>query len=170
MRVCLLYAADRNLFWLGFVACWWMCLTRYDGWFLIPFAAAWFAYSQRRLSVFFLFSAAASLAPLSWIVHNWYQTGNALDFFNGPVFRQSHPGRSLVSRPSQLAEAIHYYAKAGQVVSGWPLVLLGVIGFFCVSTGRRLRACAFLLLTPAFYVWSMHSSGKPGAYPAVVSA
>lgn len=161
----LLYAADRDILWLGIVACWWMCLTRYDGWFLIPFAAAWFAWNRRRLSVFFFFCAIAGIAPLYWIAHNWYETGNPLDFFNGPYSAKAIQGDHWYPGLHNWLEAIHYYCKAGQVVAGWPLLLLGVIGFFCVSTGRRLRSVTFLLLTPAFYVWSMHSSGNPVRIP-----
>lgn len=161
----LLYAADRNWQWLGVLACWWMCLTRYDGWFLLPFAAAWFAYNSRRWITFFAFSAAASLAPLYWIAHNWFETSNPLDFFNGPYSAKAIQGDHWYPGLHNWPEAIHYYAKAGQLCSGWTLLLLGIIGFFCLSKGRTLRTCSFLLLTPAFYVWSMHSSGNPVRIP-----
>src|SRR4051812_3807662 len=81
------FAASRNRRWmiLAVVACWLMSLTRYDGWFLIPFAAAWIAYvSGTRLATFILFCLLASAVPLYWIGHNWYETANALDFYNGP--------------------------------------------------------------------------------------
>src|SRR5579884_341109 len=40
------FEATTDLRWitLGIFASWWMSLTRYDGWFLIPFAALWFAW------------------------------------------------------------------------------------------------------------------------------
>ena len=160
-----LYAADRNIFWLGVVACWCMCLTRYDGWFLLPFAAAWFAFNSRSLSTFIWFSVAASLAPAYWVAHNWWETSNALDFFNGPYSAKAIQGDHPYPGLHNWLQALHYYAKAGQLCSGWTLLLLGVAGFFCLSNGRMLRACSFLLLTPAFYIWSMHSSGNPVRIP-----
>ena len=161
----LLYAADRNIFWLGVAACWCMCLTRYDGWFLLPFAAAWFAFNSRKISTFVFFAAAASLAPLYWVAHNWYETSNALDFFNGPYSAKAIQGDHLYPGLHNWPQAVHYYAKAGQLCSGRTLLLLGIVGFFCISNGRMLRSCAFLLLTPAFYIWSMHSSGNPVRIP-----
>src|SRR3954447_11721403 len=55
---CCRFAERRNKSWaiLAVLGCWLTCLTRYDGWFLIPFTAAWIAfYSSRRLSAFLIF-------------------------------------------------------------------------------------------------------------------
>lgn len=161
----LVFAADKNMPALGIAACWWMCLTRYDGWFLLPFAAAWFGLNNKSLVKAAAFAAAASLAPLYWIAHNWFETSNPLDFFNGPYSAKAIQGDHWYPGLHNWPEAIHYYSKAGQLCSGWTLLLLGVIGFFCLSNGRMLRVSSFLLLTPAFYVWSMHSSGNPVRIP-----
>ena len=77
---------NSKLILLGVFASWWMSLTRYDGWFLIPFAGGWFALTanRKRLLTFIIFAAMASLAPLYWIGHNWWETSNAFDFYNGP--------------------------------------------------------------------------------------
>ncbi|MDQ2775660.1 MAG: glycosyltransferase family 39 protein, partial [Acidobacteriota bacterium] len=71
---------------LALLASWAMSLTRYDGWFLIPFTAIWFAAFARnhRRAVLVSFGVIASLAPLYWLAHCWWETGNALDFYNGP--------------------------------------------------------------------------------------
>ena len=68
------------------MAVWAMCLTRYDGWFLIPFAALWFAgYAQHgKIRLALIVGLAGSLAPVCWAAHSWWLTGNALDFYNGP--------------------------------------------------------------------------------------
>jgi hypothetical protein len=58
-----------------------------------------------------------------------------------------------------------YYAKAGQLCAGWILLLIGLAGLVCTVRKRTYRPAFFLLLTPAFYVLSMHSSGNPISVP-----
>ncbi len=59
-------------------------LTRYEGWFLIPFVSLYFLWNAKHKNLAILFGALASLAPIAWIAHNRFYTGNALEFFNGP--------------------------------------------------------------------------------------
>ncbi len=150
---------------LGVFASWFISLTRYDGWFLIPFAALAFGWGRRFLT----FACVASLAPLYWIAHNWWETGNALDFYNGPYSAMAIQGNHPYPGYHNWPAAIGYYAMAGQLCSGWPLAFLGIIGLAClIKVARPLGAAAsglvptlFLCLTPAFYIWSIHSSGNP---------
>jgi hypothetical protein len=148
---------------LGAVASWWMSLTRYDGWFLIPFAALWFAWSARekRWRTLLTFGALASLAPLYWIAHNWWETSNALSFYNGPYSAMAIQGDKPYPGYHNWLVAAHYYVKAGQLCAGWTLLLLGVAGLICAFTNRTYRPILFLLLTPVFYIWSIHSSKNP---------
>ncbi|MBV9223979.1 MAG: hypothetical protein JOY85_08120 [Acidobacteriaceae bacterium] len=152
---------NRGLILLGVFASWWMSLTRYDGWFLIPFASGWFAWSARdkRLLTFAVFAALASLAPLYWAAHNWWETGNALDFFNGPYSPKAIQGGQPYPGYHNWKLALTYYGKASQLCAGWPLLLVGLVGIVCALRTKALTPVAFLALTPAFYVWSMHSSG-----------
>lgn len=148
---------------LGVIASWWMSLTRYDGWFLIPFAAIWFSWSakQRRWQTFLAFCALASVAPLYWIAHNWWETSNPFDFYNGPYSAMAiQDGKPYPGYHNWLVATL-YYAKAGQLCSGWTLSLIGAAGLVCAFIKRTYRPVLFLLLTPAFYIWSMHSSGNP---------
>jgi hypothetical protein len=148
------------------LASWSLSLTRYDGWFLIPFIGVWlFGLAQhRRLSVFVVFGAAASLAPLYWMAHNWWETGRALDFYNGPYSaiaiqkHQSYPGYH------DWPAAIHYYFKAGELFSGFGLTLAGIVGAVAAYSRQALKPVLFLSLTPLFYIWSMHSSGGTPIY------
>ena len=57
-------------------------LTRYEGWFLLPFAAVYFALAARRkrIGVVLLFSLLAALGPLFWLFHNWWLTMDPLAF------------------------------------------------------------------------------------------
>ena len=148
---------------LGVLASWAMSLTRYDGWFLIPFAAIWFASfaRSRRGSLLIAFGLLASLAPLYWCAHCWWETGNALDFYNGPYSAKAIQGGKPYPGYHDWRIALLYYAKAGQLCSGWGLTLLGIAGVAYALATRIVSKLGFLCLTPLFYIWSLHSSGNP---------
>lgn len=143
------------------LASWSLSLTRYDGWFLIPFIGFWVLgiTRHRRVLLFLLVGAAASLAPFYWIAHNWWETGNALDFYNGPYSavaiqkHQPYPGYQ------DWAVATRYYFTAGELCCGFGLALLGIAGAIAAFYRQTLQPLLFLCLTPSFYIWSMHSSG-----------
>jgi hypothetical protein len=148
---------------LGIFASWFMSLTRYEGWFLIPFSALAFALfaKQHALRTFIVFGAAASLAPVYWFAHNWWETSNPLDFYNGPYSAMAIQGGKRYRGYHDWLVAAQYYAKAGELCAGWGLVILGCAGFVCAALKKTLAPVGFLLLIPAFYIWSIHSSGLP---------
>jgi hypothetical protein len=156
---------------LGVLASWWMSLTRYDGWFLIPFAGLWFGLSARRSRwrTLAVFGALAGLAPVYWLAHNRWETGDALDFFNGPYSALAIQGGKPYPGYHDWLLAGGYYAKAGQLCAGWCLVVLGAAGAACALLGKRALPVLFLLLTPLFYIWSIHSSGTPIFLPQLAS-
>lgn len=145
---------------VAIAASWWMSLTRYDGWFLIPFAALWCAVhtSRRRSLVFVLFGAMAALAPLYWFAHNWWETGSALDFYNGPYSAKAIQASQPYPGDRNWGLAMLYYFTAGALCAGVGLMLVGVAGAACAAKKRGAAPVYFLLLTPLFYIWSMHSS------------
>ncbi len=152
---------DGRLIAVAVGASWWMSLTRYDGWFLIPFAGlalAVFSKTRRWLRLV-VFGAVASVAPLYWIAHNWWETANALDFYNGPYSAVAIQGPHAYPGYHDWLVAAEYYGKASQLCAGWPLILLGLVGIVCAAKKAVLAPVLFLLLTPGFYIWSMHSSG-----------
>ena len=146
---------------LAILASWVLSLTRYDGWFLIPFIGIWLAVAAQgnKLLVLITFGFAASLAPAYWAVHNWWETGNALDFFDGPYSAAAIQGQESYPGYHDWIAAAHYYASACRLCAGSSLIVLGVAGAFFAYRHRALTPVLFLLLTPLFYVWSMHSSG-----------
>ncbi len=148
---------------IGVLASWWLSLTRYDGWFLLPFAALWFAWSagKKGWRTFLVFSFFAILAPLYWAAHNWWETSNALDFYNGPYSALAIQGDKPYPGYHNWPVAALYYAKAGQLCAGWALLLLGVAGLISAFLRGVYRPILFPLLTPAFYIWSIHSSKNP---------
>ena len=144
-------------------------LTRYDGWFLIPFFTAGFflCARDRRCQTATLFLALASLAPLYWFAHNYWETSDFLSFYRGPysakaIYRRAlDAGLPRYRGDHEWGYAAGYYGAAGFVCAGWSLVTLGIIGLFFAVRKRRFLPVAFLGLTPAFYIWSMYSSGTP---------
>jgi hypothetical protein len=160
---------NRSTMWLAIAASWIMSMTRYDGWFLIPFLALAFALSapQRGWRMFILFSFLASLAPLYWLIHNWWETGNALDFYNGPFSAAAIQGSQPYPGFHNWPLALRHLFEAGRLCSGWPLLLCGMLGLFCAAFQKRLLPLGLLLLTPLFYIWSLHSSGLPIFVPTL---
>jgi hypothetical protein len=142
-------------------------LTRYEGWFLIPFVCLYLLAVSKRKSHAILFAAVAALGPLAWLAHNQYYYGNALEFYNGPYSaaaiyrRQLAQGGMRYPGDHDWFTAARYYFAACRWVAGSPLLILGAAGTL-VAIASRARWALFLLLLPlVFYVWSMHSSGTP---------
>ncbi len=141
-------------------------LTRYEGWFLIPFVALFFLLQKRKRDAA-LFAALASLGPLAWLAHNQYYYSNALEFFNGPFSavaiyaRQRASGTALYPGDHDWRAAFYYYFAAMKLTIG-PVALVAAALGVLISLGRRYRWPLILLaLPPIFYVWSMHSGATP---------
>jgi hypothetical protein len=148
-------------------------LTRYEGWFLIPFVSLYILLIAKRKWHAVLFGALATLAPLAWIAHNRFYYGNALEFYNGPwsaigIYRRSlAQGMPPYPGDHDWRTALHYYLAAGQAVVGTPVFLCGIPGALVALWKRAWWPLLFLTLAPAFYVWSMHSSGTPIFIPTL---
>ncbi len=168
LLVILGFRKSRRSSWVvaGVLASWVLSLTRYDGWFLVPFAALWFAATARRnrFLLFVAFGFAASLAPLYWIAHNWWETGHPLDFYNGPYSPIAIQGLHPYPGYHDWLAALHYYGTAGQLCAGIALISLGIVGAVCACRSRAYPLLSFLALTPFFYILSMHSSGGTPIY------
>ena len=144
-------------------------LTRYDGWFLIPFFTLGFfiCARQRRFQAAVLFGVLATLAPLYWFGHNLWATGDALDFYRGPYSAKAINGNALYPGFHNWSLAAQYYTTAGRLCAGLPLLLCGVAGAVCAIWTRRFWPLLLLLLTPCFYIWSIESSGTPIHVPTL---
>ena len=150
-------------------------LTRYEGWFLIPFVAAYFLISakRKRIRAAMLFGLVASIGPLYWLAHNWWYFGDALDFYRGPYSAQAIYRRALAQKAPPYPgdhdwrKAALYFSTAVQLCSGWVPVAAGAIGVIGVVWRRAFWPVFLLLLPPAFYVWSMYSSGTPIFVPSL---
>ena len=153
------------------VACCLGTLARYDAWFLLPFIAVYFllAGKRRGVAAALVFAAIAGLGPAAWAAHNWWETGDWLDFYRGP-----YSAKKSDSRLIELCRAVRL---------GRGHVLLPLRGMF----NRRLdtpsssdspkppfllwkRAwwpVTLLALPALFYVITMHSGGTPIFVPSL---
>jgi hypothetical protein len=140
-------------------------LTRYEGWFLIPFLALYVGIKGGRKHAM-LFAALASLAPFAWLAHNQFYYDDPLAFFRGPYSAQAILARQLAQGMPQPAmnnwsEAIRYYGYAVRDVIGVPVLIAAACGTALSLYRRQFWPLALLALPGAFYVLSIHSGGTP---------
>ena len=144
-------------------------LTRYDGWFLIPFAAAWFLLASRRnrVPVALAFAAIASIGPLYWLANNWYLTGDWLDFYRGPYSAAAIQGGKSYPGHGNWDAAWYYYQTAVQLAAGPGLSVMALPGAVVALARRAFWPMALLALPPAFYVLNLHSGASPIFVPTL---
>jgi hypothetical protein len=148
-------------------------LTRYEGWFLIPFVALYILVTARRKSYALIFAVLAALGPLAWLAHNQYYYSNALEFYDGDFSakgiyaRQIAAGGAPYPGDHNWRQAIHYYFAAVRLTQGGILLLLAALGAVAALGKKMWWPLLLLALPPAFYVWSMHSSGTPLFVPTL---
>ncbi|MFN7938967.1 MAG: glycosyltransferase family 39 protein [Bryobacteraceae bacterium] len=144
-------------------------LTRYEGWFLLPFAALYFAFGSKKITLGrgIAFTVLASLGPLWWLAHNYWYYGDALEFYHGQwsamkIYQRAlDAGMDKYPGDHDIAKAWLQFRAAVQLCAGASLIILGVAGVL-TTLFRRAFAALFLVLLPVvFYVWSIYSSGTP---------
>jgi hypothetical protein len=148
-------------------------LTRYESWFLLPFAAAYILICGRgrrpsgRWAAAILFCAIAGAAPALWLAHNRWYFGDPLYFYRGPYSALAIQGTSNYPGKGDWRVAAQYFFAAGTLVAGWPALLAGSAGVIIALFRRVFWPVIFLALPPAFYVWSIHSSATPVFVPTL---
>jgi len=138
-------------------------LTRYDGWFLLPFTGLYILIAARRnrLRAAVVFGVIAGLAPAYWLAHNAYLYSNPLDFYNGPYSAKAIQGDADYPGKHDWQEAVQYYGAAAWLCIGTALAAVGVAGAAAALLKRAFWPLFFLALPPGFYIVSMYSSGNP---------
>jgi hypothetical protein len=144
-------------------------LTRYEGWFLLPFVAAYFLHvaQRRRWRVTLTFCAVAAAGPLAWLAYNWWMTGDWLDFFRGPYSPAAIQGKATYPGMHDWRMAWLYLRTAIQLCAGAGAVALGLAGIVVCLFKRAFWPLLLLALPPAFYVASMHSGSIPIFVPTL---
>jgi Dolichyl-phosphate-mannose-protein mannosyltransferase len=145
-------------------------LTRYDGWFLLPFAAVFVFFARRarieeRIRNAFFFCCLAGLGPALWLLHNAIRFGNPIEFYNGPFSAQAIYARQVATTGfryptdgSLLLSARYFLADLTLILGPWllELALLGLAVWALNQRDRARRSAALLFLVPfVFYVQSM---------------
>jgi len=163
-------AKSRRFVVIAGIAAFLASLTRYEGWFLIPFATVFFLVSAHhaRIRIALLFGALAVLGPLLWLAHNQFWWGDCLEFLRGAHSPRAIYQRSLSAGLPPYPGAHDWFAACRQYWSavnlsvGVPLLLLAAAGVVSSLKNRGTRPLVLLLLllpTPLFYVWTVHSGG-----------
>jgi hypothetical protein len=138
-------------------------LTRYEAWFLLPFAAAYITLrgGSRRWSAAALFCAISGAGPLLWLVHNWWYFTDPLYFYRGPWSALAIQGKLPYPGKGDWGLATRYYFEAGRYIAGMPGMLAGAAGLAVALAKKAFWPAALLALSPVFYIWGIHSTGNP---------
>ena len=138
-------------------------MTRYEGWFLIPFVTLYFlmAAKERRLKHALVFGAIASIGPLYWFAHNYFFFDDALAFYSGPSSAKAIQRAAHYPGDHDWRLAWLYLREDIRLCAGQPLVFMSLAGALVAFVRRAWWPLALLALAPMFYVWSMHSGATP---------
>ncbi|HET7100586.1 MAG TPA: hypothetical protein VFJ52_05495, partial [Terriglobia bacterium] len=157
-------------------------LTRYDGWYLLPFAALFILVCRPRnwkdrVGQTLLFSLIAGAGPLLWLLHNAYRFHNPLQFYNGPYSAKAIYAHQLATTAFRYPTdgsawlSAHYYLEDLKLVFGaWTLILatLGLVVWILYGALRGRRAAALLFLVPLlFYTQSLAYGSVPLYVPTL---
>ncbi|HET7102186.1 MAG TPA: hypothetical protein VFJ52_13620, partial [Terriglobia bacterium] len=152
------------------VAAFFGTLTRYSGWYFLPFAALFVLLARKglwrvRLRRAALFSVIAGLGPALWMLHNAITAGNPLEFYNGSNSAQAIYAHQVATTAfryptdgSILLSARYYVEDLKLILGPWLLVLaaLGLMMWMLERRFRTRRAAALLLLVLLpFYIQAM---------------
>lgn len=143
-------------------------LTRYEGWFFLPFVALFFLLRGGWRQAL-LFSVVSGLGPLYWLAHNAVMYSDPLEFYRGlgsalDIAKQGnfkHPG------DHDWPLAIRQFLVAAKAVNGWPLIIAGTGGCLIALFSKSYWPLLFLCLSPIFYIMSLHSGGTPIFVPEI---
>jgi len=150
-------------------------LTRYEGWFLIPFVTLYFllASQRKRLLAACIFGAIASLGVFYWLAHNWWFYGDWLEFYRGPYSAKAIYQRALDAGMARYPgdhewrKAWLYFCSAASMCTGLPVIWPIAAGMIAALWKKALWPLVLLLLPPLFYIWSIHSGSTPIFVPGL---
>lgn len=157
-------------------------LTRYEGWNLLPFAAAAIflidrhPWRQRLIRAAF-FALIAGSGPLLWLIHNAHRYHNPLEFYNGPGSAEDIYAHQLATTAfpyptdGSLVLSSRYYLEDLKLVLGSAALALAVLGLvaWCASlrVSRRASVAVLLLVPLPFYVQAMAHAAIPLYVPTL---
>jgi 4-amino-4-deoxy-L-arabinose transferase-like glycosyltransferase len=157
-------------------------LTRYEEWYVLPFAALFVLLARRqswetRIRHALLFSLISGAGPMLWLFHNAWRFSSPLEFYNGPFSAQAIYAHQLATTAFRyptdgnlLLSARYYMEDLKLVIGAWPLELavLGLIAWVMNPRAWGRGAVAFLLLVPfPFYVHALAYAALPLYLPTL---
>jgi hypothetical protein len=142
------------------------CLTRYEGWVLLPFLGLYFLVRGGSRSAV-AFSALAGAAPLYWLGHNYWYHSNPLEFYNGPYSPMAIQAGQPYPGKHDLTTAVRYYYEAVDLCSGSVLLWLGIAGLAAALWKRAWLVVALLGLIPLYYVINVYGGASPIFVPTL---
>jgi hypothetical protein len=157
-------------------------LTRYEEWYVLPFAALFVLlarrqYWQLRVRHALIFSLIAGAGPAVWLLHNAFRFANPLEFYNGPFSAQAIYAHQLATTAfpyptdGKLLLSAQYYVEDLKLVFGaWPLELaiLGLVAWIVNRPAWEKGSAALLFLVPLpFYVNALAYAAIPLYVPTL---
>jgi hypothetical protein len=151
-------------------------LTRYEEWYVLPFAALFVLLARRqfwqlRLRHALIFSLIAGAGPTLWMLHNAYRFSNPFEFYNGPFSARAIYAHQLATTAfpyptdGKLLLSAQYYLEDLKLVFGaWPLELavLGLVTCILYRPAWVKGSAAFLFLVVLpFYVNALAYAAIP---------
>jgi hypothetical protein len=148
-------------------------LTRYSGWYFLPFAVLFILLvrkDSRRLRVWraALFSVIAGLGPTLWMLHDAITAGNPIEFYNGPNSAQAIYAHQVATTAfryptdGSILLSARYYVEDLKVILGPWLLVMAALGLMMWVLERRYRtrraATLLLLVLLPFYIQAMASA------------
>ena len=138
-------------------------LTRYEGWFLLPFVALYLLWRGGKTSGL-IFCAVAGLGPGYWLAHNWIFYSDPLEFYRGTGSAKDIQNGLPYPGAHDWWMAAKQFAIASKAVLGWPLVAIAFAGLAWVRAGWPIFFC---MLAPIYYVINLHGGDSPIFVPEV---
>lgn len=138
-------------------------LTRYDGWFLIPFAALYFllAARRRRFTAALVFGVIAAAGPLLWLAYNAWVFDNVWEFYSGSASAKAIQRGLSYAGHGDWKLAVIYFGWAARSCAGAPLFFIGAAGALAALWKRAFWPLLLLSLPGVWFVWNIHSADAP---------
>jgi hypothetical protein len=138
-------------------------LTRYDGWFLIPFVALYFLFIGRRsrFRAALVFGVIAAAGPLLWLAYNAWVFDNVWEFYSGSASAKAIQGGVSYAGHGDWKLAITYFGWAARSCAGAPLFFIGAAGALAALWKRAFWPLVLLSLPGVWFVWNIHSADAP---------
>jgi hypothetical protein len=114
-----------------------------------------------------IFMAITAIGPLAWLAYNWWVSGNALEFYNGPYSPKAIQGGIPYPGQGNWRLAVIYLLSAGKLTSGAPLFWLGCAGCIVLISKRVVWPTALLAAPSLLVICSIHSGGTPIQLPGM---